>query len=265
MTDIQCVIFDWAGTTIDFGSLDPVLAFQSAFNAAGIQIDTARIRQDMGIEKHEHIAKLAKMPEVQRAWFAKYKRGITDADQLQLFNYFEQFLLNRLSTATTLTPAVLQVQTYLKAHHIHIATTTGYTKSMLAIAAKQAGLLGYRPELIVSKEDVAAGRPAPDMINHIMTAFNITDPKTVVKVGDTVIDMQEGKNAGTLTVGIIESSSLLGLSQTELIDLPQKTRIAKFAEITRTLKEAGADYVIHNLSELPVILSKYETLQKEHA
>ncbi|MEJ1330824.1 hypothetical protein QY895_09450 [Latilactobacillus sakei] len=71
--------------------------------AAGIQIDTDRIRQDMGIEKHEHIAKLAKMPEVQRAWFAKYKRGITDADQLQLFNYFEQFLLNRLSTETTLT------------------------------------------------------------------------------------------------------------------------------------------------------------------
>ncbi|WP_234057547.1 hypothetical protein [Latilactobacillus sakei] len=102
MTDIQCVIFDWAGTIIDFGSLDPVLAFQSAFNAAGIQIDTDRIRQDMGIEKHEHIAKLAKMPEVQRAWFAKYKRGITDADQLQLFNYFEQFLLNRLSTETTL-------------------------------------------------------------------------------------------------------------------------------------------------------------------
>lgn len=265
MTDIQCVIFDWAGTTIDFGSLDPVLAFQSAFNAAGIQIDTIRIRQDMGIEKHEHIAKLAKMPEVQRAWFAKYKRGITDADQLQLFNYFEQFLLNRLSTETTLTPAVLQVQTYLKAHHIHIATTTGYTKSMLAIAAKQAGLLGYHPELMVSKEDVAAGRPAPDMINYIMTAFNITDPQTIVKVGDTVIDMQEGKNAGALTVGIIESSSLLGLSQTELIDLPQKTRIAKFAEITRTLKEAGADYVIHNLSELPAILSKYETLQKEHA
>ncbi|MEJ1317836.1 hypothetical protein QY886_00730 [Latilactobacillus sakei] len=155
MTDIQCVIFDWAGTIIDFGSLDPVLAFQSAFNAAGIQIDTDRIRQDMGIEKHEHIAKLAKMPEVQRAWFAKYKRGITDADQLQLFNYFEQFLLNRLSTETTLTPAVLQVQTYLKAHHIHIATTTGYTKAMLAIAAKQAGLLGYHPELMVSKEDVA--------------------------------------------------------------------------------------------------------------
>ncbi|MEJ1330825.1 HAD hydrolase-like protein [Latilactobacillus sakei] len=117
-----------------------------------------------------------------------------------------------------------------------MATTTGYTKAMLAIAAKQAGLLGYHPELMVSKEDVAGGRPAPDMINHIMTAFNITDPQTVVKVGDTVIDMQEGKNAGVLTVGLIESSSLLGLSQAKLIDLPQKTRLAKFAEITKTLK-----------------------------
>ncbi|MEJ1319679.1 hypothetical protein QY890_01740 [Latilactobacillus sakei] len=103
------------------------------------------------------------------------------------------------------------------------------------------------------------------MINHIMTAFNITDPQTVVKVGDTVIDMQEGKNAGVLTVGLIESSSLLGLSQAKLIDLPQKTRLAKFAEITKTLKAVGADYVIHNLSELPAILAKYQTPQKEHA
>ncbi|QAR34857.1 phosphonoacetaldehyde hydrolase [Latilactobacillus curvatus] len=264
MTDIECVIFDWAGTTIDFGSLDPVLAFQSAFNAAGIPLDAATIRQDMGVEKHEHIAKLAKLPAVQSAWFERYQRGIIDEDQLKLFNYFEQFLINRLINETVLTPYVLQTQAYLKKHHIHLATTTGYTRSMLTIAAKQAALLGYQPEMVVSKEDVAAGRPAPDMINHIMAAFNITNPQAVVKVGDTVVDMQEGKNAGVITVGLIESSSLLGLSQAELIALPQQTRIAKFSEITATLKAAGADYVIHNLSELPALLTKNKTRQKEH-
>ena len=35
---IQGVIFDWAGTTVDFGCFAPVSAFVEAFRKAGIDV-----------------------------------------------------------------------------------------------------------------------------------------------------------------------------------------------------------------------------------
>lgn len=55
---IKAVIFDWAGTTIDYGSRAPIVAFQKAFANVGIQISEAEIRQDMGLDKYTHIHKI---------------------------------------------------------------------------------------------------------------------------------------------------------------------------------------------------------------
>ena len=38
MARIEAVIFDWAGTTVDFGSLSPVGAFMEAFRRAGVEV-----------------------------------------------------------------------------------------------------------------------------------------------------------------------------------------------------------------------------------
>lgn len=255
MPQIKCVIFDWAGTTVDFGSLDPVLAFQNAFAAAGITISTEAIRQDMGIEKHEHIAKLVRLPAVQAAWQARYQRPITAADELNLFDQFETFLLKRLANQTQLTPFVLEVQTYLHQQKINIATTTGYTRPMLQLVAQQAAQLGYQPDLMVSKEDVKAGRPSPDMIHKIQQTLKIKKPQSIIKVGDTVVDMLEGRNADVLTVGVLESSSLIGLSKTELDALSPHQRQTFLSEAKATLLAAGADYVINNLQQLPAFIA----------
>ena len=258
MSQIKCVIFDWAGTTVDFGSLDPVIAFQAAFEKAGIPVSSAAIRQDMGIEKHEHIAQLCQQPAIQTAWQTRYHRLPTIEDQQTLFNDFETALLKRLSEQTQLTPFVLETQANLRQQHIQIATTTGYTRPMLTLVAQQAAKLGYQPDLMCSKEDVAQGRPSPAMINHIRQTLQLPDSQAVIKVGDTVVDMLEGQNAGVITVGVLESSSLVGLSVDELAVLSPDQRTVLLDQAKQTLLANGADAVILNLSELAPLIASYQ-------
>ena len=48
----------------------------------------------------------------------------------------------------------------------------------------------------VSSYDVREGRPAPYMIFKMMHDLDSSDVRRVAKVGDTVRDIQEGRNAG---------------------------------------------------------------------
>lgn len=76
-------------------------------------------------------------------------------------------------------------------------------------------------------------------------------PSAVVKVGDTVVDIQEGKNAGAWSIGILTGSNLLGLTQAEYEAMaPDELEQRKQAAAERYL-EAGADLVIDSIRELP--------------
>ena len=77
----------------------------------------------------------------------------------------------------------------------------------------------------------------------------------VVKVGDTVSDVLEGVNAGVWTVGVIEGSSELGLSQQEYEALDPQQRQAACRKVEDTFRKAGAQFVIQNLSQLPDLIS----------
>lgn len=77
----------------------------------------------------------------------------------------------------------------------------------------------------------------------------------VVKVGDTVSDVLEGVNAGVWTVGVIEGSSELGLSQQEYEALDPQQRQAACRKVADTFRAAGAQFVIQNLSQLPDLIS----------
>lgn len=66
MNHIECVVFDWAGTTVDFGSLSPVSAFREAFRAYGVEVTEAETRAPMGMLKIDHIRTMLAMPDVPR-------------------------------------------------------------------------------------------------------------------------------------------------------------------------------------------------------
>ena len=55
---VKAVIFDWAGTMVDFGCRAPVAAMAAVFASRGVEVDEALIRADMGRAKGDHIRAL---------------------------------------------------------------------------------------------------------------------------------------------------------------------------------------------------------------
>ena len=92
------------------------------------------------------------------------------------------------------------------------------------------------------------------MIFANMQALGLSSAKNVVKVGDTISDIREGAQAGVWTVGVVEGSSHLGLSQQEYQQLSPEVQedVCRKAEIG--FRQAGAQFVIRNLSQLPALI-----------
>jgi phosphonoacetaldehyde hydrolase len=117
---------------------------------------------------------------------------------------------------------------------------------------------GYHPDYVVCPEDVAAGRPSPYMIWRNLQKLKINDIRQVVKIGDTAADMEEGKHAGCICVGVLEGSSMLGLTEDEVknMDSAELETLMKKAE--KEYVKSGADYVIRNISALPELIKMIE-------
>lgn len=95
-----------------------------------------------------------------------------------------------------------------------------------------------------------------------MTEFEIDDPAKVIKIGDTIVDIEEGKNAGVKTVGIIEGSSLMGLTEEEFVNMTKDEQTDARAYVEREFDSVDADYVINSLSELPEVIRSLNQLKE---
>lgn len=98
------------------------------------------------------------------------------------------------------------------------------------------------------------GRPYPYMIFRNMEALELISVDKVLKVGDTIADIKEGVNAGIDTVGIIEGSSLMGLSQEEYEALSEDKKNAMDLKVVSAYQDAGTKYIIRDISGLLDIL-----------
>ncbi len=91
------------------------------------------------------------------------------------------------------------------------------------------------------------GRPYPYMIFENLKSLEISSVENVIKIGDTISDIKEGKNAGVISVGVIEGSSLMAMSEEEFDRLSDSEK----TEVRNAVKEkfiaAGADYVIDDI------------------
>ena len=94
------------------------------------------------------------------------------------------------------------------------------------------------------------GRPYPYMIFRNMEALGLMDVCRVIKVGDTVSDIREGKNAGVLSAGIVTGSSEMGLSLEEFEALSPEEREEQCRRTEEKFLAAGADRVYRTLNEL---------------
>ena len=121
-----------------------------------------------------------------------------------------------------------------------------------------AGRQGYGPDNNVCADDVPAGRPAPWMIFRNMEALGVYPPSSVIKVGDTLPDIEEGRNAGVWSVGVTHTSSEVGCTQEEFAALDDAEREARVARAKEKLLSSGAHDIIDSAADLPVLLPVIE-------
>ncbi|KGX94018.1 phosphonoacetaldehyde hydrolase [Pontibacillus halophilus JSM 076056 = DSM 19796] len=263
MKHLQGVLFDWAGTTVDYGCFSPVNVFVEVFRMRGVEITMKEAREPMGLLKIDHIRAICEMDRVAEAWEDVHGSRPNEQDVVEMYEEFEPLLFSTLKDYTEPLPHVVEAVQSLREAGLKIGSTTGFTREMIEVVAEEAKKHGYMPDAIVTSTDVPAGRPYPWMAFTNAMELNIYPMSSMVKVGDTVSDMKEGVHAGMWTVGVVLGSSTLGLSKDDVARLDETTLEAHIQEARRRLVEAGADYVIRDMSELMGILheidERYET------
>lgn len=196
--DIKLVVFDIAGTTVkDNGEI--ATAFHNALLEKGYDVPEERIYPLMGYKKPEAIRMMLEEFEADAS-------KITDTYINDIHERFVQLMIEYYSCTTALQalPHAEKVFAHLKASGIKIGLDTGFSNHITDIIIERLGWLKNGViDYVVSSNQVEAGRPQPFMIRKMMAAAGIDDPKQVVKIGDTEVDINEGKNANCLyAIGI---------------------------------------------------------------
>lgn len=256
MNEIEAVIFDWAGTTVDYGCFAPVEVFLEVFKNKDVTISLEEARGPMGMLKIDHIRALTKMPRIAEEWKKVHGSYPTEDDVVSMYQEFEPSLLKILTNYTTPIPGVIETVTELRKRGLKIGSTTGYTNSMMNIVVPEAAKNGYSPDCYFTPDDLPNGRPYPWMIYQNAIKLGVYPMSHIVKVGDTKSDIKEGVNAGAWSIGVVLGSNEMGLHQEEANAMPNDELESMIREVTERFYENGAHYVIRTMSDLPDAIDK---------
>ncbi len=244
----EMIIFDWAGTTVDYGCFAPVQAFMEIFREYGIEPTMEETRKPMGMLKWDHIKTMLSMERISEQFKLIHGRAFNDSDVDAMHEKFAANLMKILHQFSQPKDYVIETMEKLRTLGIKIGSTTGYTDDMMAIVTAEAKKQGYEPDCYFSPDSTNhIGRPYPYMIFKNMEKFQMSDVRKVMKVGDTISDIKEGKNAGVFTVGVIEGSSEMGLTKEEYEALPEEEKDEKIKTVTEKYLAAGADAVVQDI------------------
>ena len=242
MNRIQMVVFDWAGTTVDYGSAAPGRVFEKVFKEAGITLTREEINGPMGMEKKDHIRALLSLPRTGRQWKQACGRDWTEEDVETLYQRFEKTLFEIVDEYSVPIDGAAETVSTLRRQGLRIGSTTGYTSQMMEQVIPAAEALGYHADCVVTPDVTGSGRPGPFMLFECMRRMNVYPPCAVVKVG---------KNAGAWSVGILTGSNLLGLTEEEAGAMEPAELERRRQEAAEKYRQAGADLVIGSIRELP--------------
>lgn len=253
---LKAVVFDWAGTMIDFGSRAPVVALCKVFAANGVPIEESEARADMGMAKRDHIAAILRRPRVLAAWTAQHGAAPDEAAIDRLFGAITPMMREAAAECAVLIPGAAEVVAELRAAGVRIGSCTGYTREMMADILPAAAAQGYAPDVLVCAGDTAEGRPSPLMLWKNLVELGVWPAAACVKVDDAAVGITEGRGAGVWTIGIAASGNGVGLSAEAFAALDPDDRAARIAAARADLTAAGAHLVIDTVADLPQALAQ---------
>lgn len=255
---LKAAIFDWAGTTVDYGCCAPAGAFQELFRRNGMEATIAQAREPMGMHKRDHIAVMLAMPDIARQWEGAHGAPPTEADLERLFNDFIPLQLDALPNFLDVIPGVPETVDAMRGRGMKIGATTGYNEAMMGLCQEAAARAGYIPDVSIAVTQVLAGRPAPWMAVKAAMELQIFPWESIVKIGDTVTDVLEGLNAGMWTIAVTRTGNEVGLSRQEVESLPPETLTPLLERAHTKLAQAGAHYVVESVADVLPLLDAIE-------
>ncbi len=251
---VKAVVFDWAGTMVDFGCMAPVEALIEVFAKEGVTLSDAEARRDMGKAKHDHLSAIMADPAVASRWQAQKGAAAGHADIERIYHNLVPAMTAAAARASVLIPGAAETAATLAGLGVRIGSGTGYTREMMAGILAEAAAQGYAPEIVVCAGETPSGRPAPLMTWKALIALDAWPARACIKVDDAAVGIEEGRLAGCWTVGLSASGNGVGMSRDAFLGLAPDERHAKLAAAETVLREAGADYVIEDVSQLMAVV-----------
>lgn len=194
------VAFDLAGTIIDKGNNVPFLAFKNAFESEGIKITREQIFRYMGMNKKEHIKNLLFQEDIKLQWLDYWRRYPDENDVNRIHKKVSDNVFTLLNkTSLPFIPGFRSIYNFCKEKEVPIVITTGYEQSTLDIILNTFHKKNIHFDAAIASDAVGRSRPYPDMLLEACKRVNI-EPEKCIKIGDTDMDVLEGKNAGALTI-----------------------------------------------------------------
>ena len=211
MTSFRLAVFDMAGTTVTDRNEVRECFIQAAHNT-GLQYTLEQYQPLRGLSKREVFVRL---------WTDQLGNQSVDlASRIETsFAEFRRVLEDYYRTAPVApTEGCLECFEWLRRQGIAIGLTTGFYREVANIIlsrldwdkgldSRYAGTPDTIIQASVTSDEVTNGRPAPDMIRRVMELTGVDAPHSVVKIGDTPVDLEEGRNAGCgLTLAVTNGS-----------------------------------------------------------
>jgi phosphonoacetaldehyde hydrolase len=254
----KAAVFDWAGTTVDFGSFAPMGVFVKAFAEFGIEATIAQARAPMGAPKWDHIRAMMDMPEIAQQWQAKYGTAPSDQDVDKVYEIFVPMNEKVAADYAQLVPGCKEAIDTLREMGLKIGSTTGYTRSIMENVLPVAAAQGYEPDNLICADDLPEGRPGPLGMYKCMVDLVAYPPAAIIKVDDTEPGIKEGVAAGCVTVGVALSGNAVGKTPEELAAMDPSDVDVLRQQATEILKAAGADHVIDTVADLPALVRRLQ-------
>ena len=231
----KLVIFDMAGTTVlDKGEVPA--AFTAALAEEGIWITPEQVKSVRGASKRQAVYNL--MPdEPNRA--ERTERAYAS---------FKRHLQRRYSAGVKSIPGAAETFAWLRKREVKIALNTGFDRDITNLLLAALGWTSGQVDAIVCGDDVPRGRPAPDLIFHSLAATQTLSVHEVAVVGDTVLDLQAGHNAGVRwNIGVLSGAH----AREQLDQQPHTHLLSSVAELPSLWDSACESPYVAAQSDLP--------------
>lgn len=191
--NIKGVLFDFMGTTVIEKKPEIIhQCFLKAFVSYDVPVTDEMIRMNRGKDKKEMIASVLDhytMP-------SELTPFILESFNNRLVDELENFQANE---------GAKEIFQFLKGKNIITGLGSGFSRDIFDLIFHHLGWADMGFDYIGIAGEIGRGRPHPDMIIDMMKKFSLS-ADSFLKVGDTIADIMEGKNAGVKTAAILSST-----------------------------------------------------------